>query len=35
VKNVIDPKYVVERDSVREREFREGTSFELSFEMEF
>jgi outer membrane receptor protein involved in Fe transport len=35
VKNIIDPKYVTERDSVNEREYREGTSFELSFEMEF
>jgi TonB-dependent receptor len=34
-KNLIDPKTVVERDGVNEREFREGRSFELSLEMEF
>jgi hypothetical protein len=34
-RNLLDPKYVVERDGVTEREYREGRSFEVSLEMEF
>jgi outer membrane receptor protein involved in Fe transport len=34
-RNLLDPEYVVERDGITEREYREGRSFEVSLEMEF
>jgi hypothetical protein len=34
-RNLIDPRYVTDRQGINEKDYREGSSFELSIEMEF